>query len=360
MDRESTNAHGTSPDDGEFPFVNVILALIGRSLALIPLSEADVSALNSIDPDSAEFQESSFFGVLRERKLEISTGLWGFYIALFCRDWKSEKAVSDNAVMLTAYRELYPSTGVPAHNELLDAVCGVLEGLSWYDYDEDREECSPVAMLGLLERLTKSTLAAGNESNAYDIVAIALDFCSAETPGREELARFGMSLALSANKFHQVAACAIAVAQSAVAAAELPGGELKAFDACEIAIERLMHCPKPFQAILAPRLEKLIRDDAVLRFLLPPLWFGLSDKPEGLPPILGGDWPPRVSVEMFDTWIGRLRPLLNAMTWMGRWRSSGSNWSPLALGQRLCSRTGRHGSLNIRLTTVRFRLAHPL
>jgi hypothetical protein len=275
------------------------VALIRRVLTKISLTAADKATLNILQ-NAFPSEHKPFFEMVSSAGQAITPGLWAFYLQLLLHDWNDQ--AKDSAVLLLAGRELYPSAGDSAANALLDATIQSLELLAWLGYEDgysDADRASPEELVKRMHHLAEATEASGNADDAYDVTALALDMVAPIVRGREELARYALGLALKADKAHQVAACSQAIAASIGAAADaLPARRAEAFDAFEIAIDRLRSTPQPFQSLLAQGLASEVSRRDYLRKLMIPLWFLFPepDRPAGFKAAVGGDnWPERFS-----------------------------------------------------------------
>jgi len=98
---------------------------------------------------------------------------------------------------------------------------------------------------GHLHELAGWAEADGNAPMAYNAMVLALGCGTRHDADQEALARGALRLAEDADKPHQIAVCAAAVASAiAWAAAGMPERRLEAFDACEYAIQRIARTSK--------------------------------------------------------------------------------------------------------------------
>lgn len=298
-----------------------IVARLGESLEVLEVSDKDASAFEAARTWMSRGQgDAGFFDYFADRG-PVPVGVWVLFLRELCSSWHIDEA-RDHAVALPALRELHPGERSGPIDQLLGAVCATLEVLSWIDYeakssseaplaDQDDESDSETPLsdseresVDLPRCLFETAICLqplDQPDRAYDLIALTLGLSASMPPSfRKEAARRGVDLGLAANRSHQVALCSVEAAVAALDAAdERRPGRLQAFNACELAIERLRQTGEPYRAAGASRLLKVALPQQYLGALLVPMCLLLDDgeplKAKIATHFPGREWTPRIA-----------------------------------------------------------------
>jgi hypothetical protein len=274
---------------------------IGGALTMVSITDADEAALDRL-AGAPTTEQRSFFKITVASQVEITPGIWALYLRLFVENW-SEKT-HDSAVILPELRQLYPSSGDRAANELLDRAAEAFESLGWAGYKPEQEAGLPESLMDRFFRVAVAVERLGDVDTAYNLAALALDLGPDQGGTREEVVRYALTLAVAADRMPQVAICGAHLAAVVAAAADTDTERrLEAFDCCEIALERLALAPEGIRGMAAKLLADVVRRREYLQKLLVPLFPLLpwDQRPEGLSEALGPEgWPERVSTQPRD------------------------------------------------------------
>jgi len=309
------------PASGEYvALAGMAAAVVARAVAhCVPVDDADLKAIDEIDPSSPEDQKRPFFERITCRGNAVTPGIWSFLLQGTGHRWQGPE--QDFAVLLPSLRIVHPAAGNHAFNDVLDQGAQALACLGWILYGGDDQETHLGDAMEALYRLALTVKDAGNPSLAYDLAALALDVGPGFGAVCEQLAHFAIQLGLDAGKLDQVAMASAALAIAVAFDADTnPARQLEAFDFCETAVERIAGSPEPCRAMAASWLASALRQHAYLHTLLPPLvGFMAPDKqPAELREQLGNKpWPQRVSEVPWSEWQGELAARLTAQSWDG-------------------------------------------
>lgn len=282
--------------------------------ATIPLSDADMRALDQMARQPIGSGGELFFYALQQVPHPATPGIWTVYLRLHANFWNEPEWRREALLLPQLRRE--QRAGDDDLEALLDAAAETIAGLATSG-DEGKDE--PRAPIGAsLTRLARGVDGQGQPELAYNLSALALDLGDDQDESYEEVARCALSLALDAGKSHQIAMCSTALAKAIVCAADAQAERrLEAFDACESALERIMQVSEPYSRAAAHQLAPLLNERPYLRHLLIPL---LHHFPGGhldqlRQEIQADSWPPRIAKVPEMEWKQTLQTRLAVQRW---------------------------------------------
>lgn len=196
----------------------------------------------------------------------MTTGLWAEYLTQIGQNWRPP--VKALTAQLLQQRRRHAGEDAPV-DLVLDCAAEAYEALVGVDFSQTHEFTTPGSVLTVLHRLARAIDAFGYGLAAARIVHAVFLFKPQSGSKSEDLARFGIELAVRECLPVAAASFAVVLAGRIVDAADsLPERRLEAFDACEAAIERVAQCPEESAAELGAILLDLVwprQELAVLR-----------------------------------------------------------------------------------------------
>jgi hypothetical protein len=292
----------------------IVLLSVGKSLGHVTVAEEDDRAVTSLLEADGVPAGESFISHAVKLGIALTPGFWARYLQLALATW--DKAGKMHALWLPELREIHVQSDNSStlDSQILDAAAAVLQILaSPHDDDTDEDLGEHLHALALASEKAK------DPDNAYNLAACALQLGPPPGPQRKAVAEYALSLAVAADRPHQIAVCAAEIAASVAAmAGEAAADRLSVFTACEVAIERLARAPREIAKFVAARLIEVMQPRPWLRSLAAPLLpiVGDAESRKGLAEILGREgWPERVSVGPLTAWAADMKAWFNAMLW---------------------------------------------
>jgi hypothetical protein len=291
-----------------------VLLSIGKAIGHVSVSSEDDTAIAALLEPGRVTAGESFISQAVKSGVALTPGFWARYFQVTLAIW--DEGGSRHALSLPELREIYSQSDDRSNfeDELLDAAADALQILaSAHDDDTDKD------LGNQLYALARAAERVGDPDSAYNLAAFGLQLGPPPGPQAKIIAEYALSLAVAADRPHQIAVCSGEIAASVAAIAdESAESRLATFTACETAIERLARAPNDIAKLVAIRLLDVLRPRPWLLSLGAPLATiaGDAESRRGLTEILGRErWPERVSVGTLKAWATGIRAWFHAMLW---------------------------------------------
>ena len=246
-----------------------------RFLDELDFSQEDAQKLDRASEYISQ-NNCTLFEALEAQSLTVSTGIWFFVFAEALDTW--DQISFDSLYLAPDLRQIFREAE-NEHSAFLDAIAECCRGLvKLIDNDKDAEAALETAFWDLAKHCERHR----KIGDAYDAISLAITLASENSRNRSEIARFGLEIAKSGGKSHQIACFAIESARELLKHADADEREqLNAFNALEYALEWASIDRSPTTLGLLERLVQDIAKRDYLGPLLPPAI--LITNPGGIP-----------------------------------------------------------------------------